>query len=51
MFDFSGKKGQRELKIRGETECPGRPRFNPIIPKSQKMALDASLLYTQHYKV
>ena len=25
---------------------PGR-----VIPKTQKMALDASLLYTQHYKV
>ena len=29
-----------------EVQCPGR-----VIPKTQKMALDASLLNTQHHKV
>ena len=34
-------------------KCPGIPTFNPgqVIPKIQKMVLDASLLYTQHNKV
>ena len=30
---------------------PGRPGFNRVIPKTQKMVLDAALLNTQHYKV
>ena len=31
----------------------GRPEFNPggIIPKTQKMVLDVTLLSTQYYKV
>ena len=32
---------------------PRRPGFNPgkVIPKTQKIVLDATLLNTQHYKV
>ena len=35
-----------DLKVRLFTKIPGR-----VIPKTQKMVLDASLLNTQHYKV
>ena len=41
------------LGVRVFAQWPGRPGFNPgrVIPKTQKMVLDASLLNTQHYKV
>ena len=50
IFFFISAHWSNEMRV---CQWPGRPWFNPgwVIPQTQKMVHDTSLLNTQHYKV